>query len=97
MYDENIESCRGAWGYEVDSKEFVDQIRGRKNHKAVIETGIKDKEAFLKSIAKTIIKFEDPTGHNCSNDVSAEITLDFGKPNEETYSFNGERFVKQGE
>jgi hypothetical protein len=52
------------------------------------------KVKLLKDIAKLIVDYEDPTGYNCSNDVGSEITFDFGKKTEKTYSFNGESFVE---
>jgi hypothetical protein len=52
------------------------------------------KTNLLKSIAKLIRDYEDPTGHNCSNDVGAEITLDYGRETEKTFSFNGDSFVE---
>jgi hypothetical protein len=54
----------------------------------------KGKAKLLTDIAKLITDYEDPTGHNCSNDVGAEITLDVGRKTEKTYSFNGESFVE---
>jgi hypothetical protein len=54
----------------------------------------KRNDKFLKDIAKLIINYEDPTGHNCSNDIMAEIIVDFGRKTEKKYSFNGESFVE---
>lgn len=47
------------------------------------------KSDLLKNIAKLLKEYEDPTGHNCSNDTMVEIGFDFGK---EVYIFNGESF-----
>jgi hypothetical protein len=49
-----------------------------------------EKNELLKKIAKLIEEYEDPTGHNCSNDVMVEISFEFGR---EKYIFNGESFV----
>lgn len=58
----------------------------------MIETDRKNK--LLNDIAELIVKYEDPTGSNCSNDVSIDITLDYGRKTEQTFSFNGESFVR---
>ena len=55
---------------------------------------IKSGDKLLKDIANLIAAYENPTGYNSSNDVAVEITLDFGRETEKTYSFNGEYFVE---
>ena len=47
------------------------------------------KKELLQKIAKLLEDYEDPTGHNCSNDTMAEISFEFGR---EVYIFNGESF-----
>jgi len=52
------------------------------------------KNKFLEDIAELIVKYENPSGSNCSNDVGVDITLDAGRKTEQTFSFNGESFVR---
>ena len=52
------------------------------------------KNKLLENIVKLIENYENPSGHNCSNDVGVEITLDVGRETEQTFSYNGESFVE---
>jgi hypothetical protein len=85
-----IEQFRDAWGKDVDSKKFVDEIRGKPKPIRKSER----KARLLEDIAKLIVDYENPTGHNCSNDVGSEITLDFGRETEKTFIYDGESFVE---
>ncbi len=53
------------------------------------EAGIQEKarrNELLLKIGKLIEEFEDPTGHDCSNNVGMEINFDY-ETKDHTYSF----------